>query len=748
MSGNKLRVVIVSVFCISLAVILSSCVSSRRMMKISPFSSAESRVQSAKNDEKVTSKKQEPFVLEVDKERINGWPFLYLQPEFTSILWPFADFDKNGVAVRPFYVQDKNEYAIMFPLAAWNPVNGDGWVLTGYWNKYRNGIFPIYQLGRNFNYVLPVWWTKKYWGGPIWGIARNKGLNVAGPFWYNSENGSFGFFPLMWHKNINKGAFFPLYYYRIKAHSKLILPLFGALGHYYKSGGDSSLMVANYCHSSFSGGDTVNDMFLPLYIYRKVDGRTYFLSPLFASRSESNNNSGWFDALGPIFYRSWDGSDRYTSVMWPFTGFKYADNNSIFYVFPFFCKDDNKKKSSLWAMPYYSEKSKSGKSEIQAVLPFYHYSKSPNFKSLWVFPWYQSKDSGTNVSGVFPLAFYKSEAKDWKVVLPALLASFGNKETNFLFPFINYRYDWRKSFRFWPLVSVNDFPSPILNITKKSVCFLMGLGMYYEHDKNDYRCSEEKLLSALLFMGSRRERETKVNLKYDFSTYQRTGNLESELDYYLLYYRSKKKTRLWDYSKIEHKKVLETIKLWQKFYRSRNGIKTEDLCKDFVAKISDKKKLDASIKRLEKYKAQNAKAKAELTGILKKHGLPVKDDTDKALENGLVEFLEKYSKTENKGWQLLFPFYYSSFRDDESKWNFMLFLANGAKGRDYSTFRILRYFYRQQFQQDKYNYDIFPFINVRGSKNFSKYSFGWRLFSMRKDKKTGKRNGHICFIPF
>jgi hypothetical protein len=843
------------------------------------------------------SQKQERYELDVERERINLWPLLYRRPGFTSVLWPLADFDKNGMAIRPFYVQDKNEYSILFPLSGWNPVNGDGWVFTGYWNKNANGIFPLYHVGNDLGYVLPVWWTKKYFGGPLVCFARKKGVNFVGPVWYNSKSGKSGFFPFVLHEGFSRGYCFPLYFYDCKADEKLILPLFGALGHYYRSKDDQSLMVLTYCHSNYDKGRVVNDMFLPLYLYRRVEDKSYIVSipfiytssaggkeyfidilgplffkdkskdesytgvmwplggrsackdstttwavPLFLSRESdgwkrvftlpfsygssdkgyfmnvlgpvfhydkdeeraytgvmwpfggfidrkdgdktawgvplfyySNKNGysrflslpfsigngkdkGFVNVLGPVFHHSKNRKDSLTFVMWPFAGYESSRGGAMSWVFPFYCKDDDGNKSSLWVMPYYSEDNKAEKKEVRAFLPFYHTRKTPKEESLWIFPWGQSETkSGEYSAGVFPFGFYESDSKNKKLICPLFLSSFSNRETNLLWPLLKYSYDKDKSFRFWPLVSVyDDLPSPVVNVSDKSVSVLTPLCFYYGTEKT--KKSESRRLSVLSLTGSVRKLDDKSCLESGIGMYGKNGvTLEHDYDYYLLYYRSRKKEKVWNTDKINTRDIGKVVNLWRKLSNSKTLMdRYESSGKDFEKRYHDvpidKKWYKDCLKdyndKAVKYRMQYSDERSRLSVLLKKHGFSVKGDDEQALKASLAEFEKKFSKIENHGFNLFLPFFFSSFDDEQSKWNFLLFLAEGKESKDYSSFRILKYLYRQQYQKDKYNYDIFPFINYRGSKKFSKFSFCWRLFSMRKDKTSGKTSGHILFIPF
>ena len=167
---------------------------------------------------------------------------------------------------------------------------------------------------------------------------------------------------------------------------------------------------------------------------------------------------------------------------------------------------------------------------------------------------------------------------------------------------------------------------------------------------------------------------------------------------------------------------------------------------------------------------------------MQKCGMQAKCETEEELTREIKNFGSKYTAVESKGdtivlplffsgyketpitaktksgsekvafkktgYSLLLPLYYSSFEEDEFYANILFFMAESTRRPEYKSFRVLRYLYHAEEQNDKYSYDVFPFISMRGSKEFSSYSFGWHLFNIRKDKQTGKRSGHICFIPF
>ena len=207
--------------------LLSSCASSERMNRMSGILGSYEKPRG----ERIAgfpARESGDTLSPLDDSLINLWPFFYRNHLYTSLLWPMIDSDPYGFAVRPFYNQEGNEYSVLFPLCAWNPVNGDGWLASVYWNRKgfgafplfhhpRNpqelacytlfwrcggnyGIFPLARFGTGISYTGPAWWfrSEDYLSGGIFPLARfsteNNSLNYAGPIWLWGK--SFGVFPV------------------------------------------------------------------------------------------------------------------------------------------------------------------------------------------------------------------------------------------------------------------------------------------------------------------------------------------------------------------------------------------------------------------------------------------------------------------------------------------------------------------------------------------------------------------------
>ncbi|MBL8842103.1 MAG: hypothetical protein JNL90_11325 [Planctomycetes bacterium] len=141
----------------ALALLFSGCASESRLWRITPFSSTSG------------------------DERVNGFPFLYTDGSATAVLWPLIDFDRDGFAVRPLISKDESEWDVVWPLSHWDTRTGDGWALTAYSCGESRGLFPLFHVGPEFNYVGPAWWNERD------GEVQSSGLFPIA--WWDAEHG-------------------------------------------------------------------------------------------------------------------------------------------------------------------------------------------------------------------------------------------------------------------------------------------------------------------------------------------------------------------------------------------------------------------------------------------------------------------------------------------------------------------------------------------------------------------------------
>ncbi len=313
------------------SLLFCSCASSERMLRMSGGVFGESSLPAP---ERVSRKQNIPAKM-VDRKHvervgtfqdslINLWPFFYRNATYFSILWPMADYDQYGFAVRPFYNQEGDEYSVLFPLSAWNPVRKDGWVLNTwwsrnaygslpfffrsgkdgqillyYWTEHGKGLFPLAYLNHSFEkgYLLLGFWNqdsrgivplacvKKDWSSgwclnTFWG--KNY-LTILPILYLNHKNQAGAVLNTFWKKDYYS-AVFPFYLYLPK-NDLFFSPLF------WKS--KEKFGVFPIYRQAPSGTKSVSYLF-PLYFYNK----DFFATPLFGIGYDEQRKMDFFS----LFY--------------------------------------------------------------------------------------------------------------------------------------------------------------------------------------------------------------------------------------------------------------------------------------------------------------------------------------------------------------------------------------------------------------------------------------------------------------
>ncbi len=169
---------------------LAGCASSERMARMSggvfdEYSVPKSqRLRSEKFQKKTENfagvKRSGGATVGFRENLVNIWPFFFRSDDYVSIFWPFIDFDPYGMAIRPFYNHEGDDYSILFPLSAWNTADKSGWVLTGWWNRHSAAFLPLF-----YHSTFPV-------AGTTWIL----------PFFYHSssrQSGTTWILPLYYH---------------------------------------------------------------------------------------------------------------------------------------------------------------------------------------------------------------------------------------------------------------------------------------------------------------------------------------------------------------------------------------------------------------------------------------------------------------------------------------------------------------------------------------------------------------------
>lgn len=320
-SARNLAVVLGGLCCVLL---LASCASSKRAMRISPFSEMAGPVGT------------------MSEERVNLWPLAYHQPGATSVLWPVVDMDEQGFAIRPLFNKERDDYSVLFPLCAWNPRDGEGWLLSGYWDNGAFGVAPLFHRGDDFQYWGPVWWqgrdeVKRYGLFPL--AAKGRDLSYAGLLWKKGKWGdpevSAGVFPLACWQRGSRSWIFPLYSQRDRGEDggRLTVGL-GALayldrqsadnytrwiapGYFARREGEERLRLALPLSYSFEDGNRKTSLLAPFYLYQREGDESMLVTPLGGRAWSGDGTTTMRNLLGPLYHWHHSEKETYSAFLWP-----------------------------------------------------------------------------------------------------------------------------------------------------------------------------------------------------------------------------------------------------------------------------------------------------------------------------------------------------------------------------------------------------------------------------------------------
>lgn len=122
MNLNKILSAVVVLSC--MISFLSGCASSERMARMSggvvdSYSVPQKHRIRSEKYRKVADyahgRDNAKATLDPNAALVNLWPFFFRSNQYFSILWPFIDFDPYGMAVRPLYNHEGDDYSILFP---------------------------------------------------------------------------------------------------------------------------------------------------------------------------------------------------------------------------------------------------------------------------------------------------------------------------------------------------------------------------------------------------------------------------------------------------------------------------------------------------------------------------------------------------------------------------------------------------------------------------------------------------------
>lgn len=444
------------------AYFLTGCASSERAMRLSyddsHYSAASSSriegnrkmMESARADNARKNATDSDF--NYSGRQVNLWPLFLANDSYSTILWPLIDSDAYGFAFRPFFNQEGNEYSILFPLAAWNPVNKDGWALNTFWTKSWIYSFPLFYHDRaadnrsDFTFVGPVYWghdsfaeedmddedssvkfTRKTYGGffPLAKFTPEKSYVI--PVYYRNPKTKSWMVLLAFHNDETNG-FFPLARFAVdsKKHVSYTGPVWWYTGDDSRGGffplarftrQDDKLNYVGpvwwYTGTDSRGGffplarfGKKYSYFMPLFFSTSDDDSTSFYSPLFGYRTK-NNNDFWYSLL---FYNS-----NNSGGFFPVVRIAHRDNK-LSYAGPVWWYTGDNSRGGFLPLAYFSRNK-------SFVLPLYWKSKSYLYTPL--FGWSLDKNKSSayyllgyhneNGRGVFPFVHFGDH---WSHIFP------------------------------------------------------------------------------------------------------------------------------------------------------------------------------------------------------------------------------------------------------------------------------------------------------------------------------------------
>ncbi len=705
-----------------LLVALAGCASSDRMMRISPFGGDQ------KADDAVAA-------LSFDSREVNLWPLLYDNDAFTSILWPMIDADADGMAVRPFFNRDGDEYSILFPLCAWNPVNRDGWMLFCYWNvpERRYMLLPFFMQNQDDCWLLPAYWNDSTFGVAPFCRFDADGGYFLNTFWFR-DGGSRYVISL------------PFYSYRADATDSRHRVLFGLLGGAYDNPSESRSYW--HCLAALGGrdGDESYHAVLPLYYWQqRPEQRWLWTLPVVYGSGQTE----MLNVCGPLFFRN-DSPERCNIGSFPLFWYrqdKAADAAHLNVAGLFHRYRNEKERETFTAAPF----------------PFLMHWEDPAV-SRWIsFPLFwrsHSKNDGKNALNVLGILgnYEYDDPENWSLWSFPLFAfgREGAKRSGWgLWPLFRYdeNRDGRSEWRLWPLISRRDMVPSLLNVDEDSWSVIGSLvwrsGVLSENrsalPQND--AAEDDWPEVPGGKALIREEGVQSSLLRRTSAVYRTWN-EIALD---------------DGLAEQCKQAVDT---------------QEQLCRDAERLASLRQELteesSADSAWLKRRVAETEKSydenRGELRALLYQLGLdcpvvltePWSEEAPELLNRWqLADEFQQYTReiTVESCRVPYFPFLYDSERCGANyhgrllgvDWRFLGISSEWALWRGWregeqEETRLARYFYWYRRNGEVERRIFFPGCSYTTENDDWQFSFWWRLASFRR--KADKMSGYLFFMPF
>ena len=686
---------------------------------------------------------------DLNESLVNIWPFYFRSQNYFSIMWPFIDFDPYGMAIRPIYNHEGDDYSILFPLSSWNPQQKSGWMFNTVWmpgtflflplvvhrEKKNNDIFQMYTPLFIRNVEHPNW-------------AQYKKKNMTIPYCQDLS---------MLH--------ILLWYYGVDQYSDLG-KWTGFLRHYnsrtpydkwkqnelaYLLAGTNEKLPANekefnaFRLKKIQENLKVTDypyFGIPLlFSYKRTPDETSWRGgPLCCFGSKTRGNFFEWDILGAIL-----AAYKHNSPESPVHGLSYEEKHflSVLLLSDFKTSQRYRNEGEVKA--------------LQTLLRIHDFNRNlPEIKKQFgllkkEFPADRIKDYYAlrkYLEEHYTSTDYSLEPKQYKGFAGMMFFYDFNpadkKTFWFALPLLTSYTKSKDSMNFWslPLLTFQD-----TNKNRDFLGIFPPFGYFQRTDRyepwtrkinpqttkwvaENQSCETESLysLAGLFFRGkhsfmvakagldAKKLERVRASLFELYNEYKRLTRRQADLN------KEKEKTKNW--------KTKTKIEYYRRMIRiEEEKIKSEKLAGDL---FKYREKLNTTRKDAKSFgvtftdkDVKDYKAMLEVVKKLFEKNTEVRAKSD--IGNGLFFRKEKYY-------------------NGDYKWHLLGILANGEKDGAMEYTQVLHFLYRHRQEGNRSETVYFPFVAIRRDGADSRFSFMGRIFE--KTVRNGKTSGYILGIPY
>jgi len=665
---------------------------------------------------------------------VNLWPFFFRSDAYFSILWPFADFDPYGMAIRPFYNHEGDDYSILFPYCSWNTADGTGWAIPAWWRKGKFVFFPLISHETKDNwkhlYYTPFFiheWKKNT---PDWNYLPIEESFTELLLGYGSKKIFYDIekAPALkayrYHKN--KARFLAELKYRgipeiqgeinwKKEQEKLPLYAlryagFFPLFHYFQSPEKKSLRLLLFlygeekkhsCDYSFFGkliGEYTRSEQQPFDLrYYWGWGRSFSAWLLLShfERTSRHAESGIVKAAREL-YRSCLNADIKSAYIKGKLAqidpqLKLPETVTDGYTLQLFLQDYMKQKKNL---------------PVETTC-------KGGFLPLFLYKF--TKDSSWWCSPVLLSTYDKTEKKSFWGSIPLLSGGSKSAEEENC------------------MIAGPVYVSQTVRIPEKTAQYsakkIHSRDTKWAEKSEQLEYTDQYLLFWLLYRGR------------DLFFVEKEG-LPSGAAEHLREAMRSARTKTAVVKKTE-KRLADRERAAKARKTGNDKIAYYEQQIEFERIRREREKLNA-----EKSKQQELLKEAQTRAQRLNFALPENfSDSDQALNEAVAAlFAQCAERREYRDYGGGIFFRKELFYNGDYKWHWIGLLAGGEKRGDYEKTHILQLLYRHIRQGNTEETLCFPFIFSRKSGEDTQFSFMWRLLNI--EKKQGKSGGHILFIPY